>query len=141
MAIHDQNTTLGDINRIDRDNFDYLIKNAKTYRFDSPKQAQLFMGRCVDKILRKCGVKIKPSMDGNRIGRMMASRAIKVEHRVYNDKEELERSQKDKDSPRQTGLYIYSKKEIAAFVSSPFQHDGAIIMPGVYIRTTVKDVI
>jgi len=141
MAMIDHNTTLGDLNDLDRDNFDNLMRNAKTYRFETPKEAQNFMGVCVDKALRKCGVKINPSMDGHRIGRLMTSRQAKVEHRVYDDKEEYDLCNRTGKTPYQTGLYIYSRKEIAAFVSSPFRHNGLVQMPGIYVRTTVPKVM
>ncbi len=142
MAINDKDTTLGDINRLDRDNFDHIMqKDGKIYRFENASEAQRFMGLCVDKALRKCGVKIKPNMDGTRISRMMTSRECQMEHRVYDDAEESERADKEGGTPYQTGLYIYSRREIVAFVSSPFMHDGEIIAPGVYIKTTVKGAV
>lgn len=142
MAINDRDTTLGDLNSLDRDNFDHVMKKAKTYKFATPKMAQMFMGTCVDKAMRKCGVKINPSMDGNRIGRLMASKGVKTEHRVYDDKAEAERCNKKGGTPYQTGLYIYDNHEIAAFVSSPFKYQGKIMLtPAFYIRTTVKGVI
>ncbi len=130
MAFFDNETTLGDLNRHDRDNFAHVMKrDAKLYKFTSLKQAQRFMGTCVDKALRKCGVKIKPGMDGKRISRMMTSRNVKVEHRTYDEKEEL----------YTTGLFIYDNHEIAAFISSPLQQISNInLIPAFYIKTTVK---
>ncbi|WP_300456643.1 hypothetical protein [Desulfobacula sp.] len=132
MAYIDKETTLGDLNRMDRDNFAHVMKrDAKTYKFQTAKAARLFMGQCVDKIMRKCGIKIRPGMDGKRISRLMASRKVKVEHRVYDEKEPL----------YQTGLFIYDNLEIAGFVSSPFKQESEIdLIPAFYIRTTVKGV-
>jgi hypothetical protein len=142
MARNDVDTTLGDINRLDRDNFDHIMKrDANTFKFATPKEAQHFMGLCVDKALRKCGIKIRPNMNGDRIARLMASRECKLEHRTYDDKEEAERVDKEGGTPYQTGLFVYSKNEITAYISSPFAYDGGVIMPGVYIKTTVKGVI
>lgn len=138
MPINSPETTLGDLNRLDRDNFDHVMKKAKTYKFHTPGMARKFMGSCVNKAMRKCGVKIKPSMNGDRIARLMTSKNVKMEHRVYDDEEEAERC-KNGGTPYQTGLYIYDNREIAAFVSSPFEYQGEIMVaPAYYIRTTVE---
>ncbi len=132
MAINDRDTTLGDLNRLDRDNFAHAMKKAKTYKTPTAKAAQLLMGQCFDRAMRKCGVKVRPGMDGSEIAQLMIKKEVKVEHRVYDPKEE---------DLYQTGLYIYSKKEIAGFISSPFEYQGKIdLAPAFYVRTTVEGV-
>jgi hypothetical protein len=128
---YSSDTTLGDLNRRDRDNFDHVLKHdAKTYRFATAKDARRFMGHCFDQIMRKCGAKVRPGMDGPRIDRLMRKHSIKVEHRKYPPDEPL----------YQTGTYIYKNGEIAGFVSSPFRYQGQKIelLPQFFIRTTAR---
>ncbi len=140
MAINDSGTTLGDLNRLDRDNFDHIMKrDGQIYKFATYKQAVMFMGQCVDKVMRKCGVKIRPGMDENRINRLMKSREVKVEQRTYDIEVESKRADSQGGTPYQSGLYIYSRQEIAGFVSSPFQVQSEIdLIPAFYIKTTGK---
>lgn len=133
MGIADRDTTLGDLNRLDRDNFAHIDnKDCKTYAFPSYKSAVAFMGQAFDKAMRKCGVKVRPGMDGNRIDRMMKSRGVKVEHREYGPDEILYRS----------GIFIYDNREIAAFISNPHVREGKIVelYEKFVIRTNVKGV-
>lgn len=128
---YSSDTTLGDLNRRDRDNFDHVLKHeAKTYRFTYASEARKFMGKCFDLIMRKCGAKIRPGMDGPRIERLMRNHNIKVEHREYPPDEPL----------YQTGVYIYKNAEIAGFVSSPFKYHGKKVelLPQIFIRTTAR---
>jgi hypothetical protein len=128
---YSSDTTLGDLNRRDRDNFDHVLKHdAKTYRFASVNDARKFMGHCFDLIMRKCGAKVRPGMDSNRIDRLMRKHNVKVEHREYPPDEPL----------YQTGMYIYKNGEIAGFVSSPFRYHGALVelLPQYFIRTTAR---
>lgn len=132
MGIADRDTTLGDLNRLDRDNFAHIDnKDCKTYAFPSHESAVQFMGKAFDKAMRKCGVKIRPGM-GARLDRMMRSRGVKVEHREYGPDEILYRS----------GIFIYDNREIAAFISNPHVREGMILdLHEKYIvRTTVKGV-
>jgi len=127
---YSSDTTLGDLNRRDRDNFDHIMKHdSQTYRVDSVADARKLMGHFVDKLMKKCGVKIRPGMDGNRIDRLMRKHNVRVEHREYPPDEPL----------YQTGVFIYKNGEIAGFVSSPFQYKGQIeLLPQYFIRTTVR---
>ncbi len=134
MGIADRDTTLGDLNRLDRDNFAHIDnKDCKTHAFISYKTAVSFMGKAMDKAMRKCGVKIRPGMEGSKIDRMMRSKNVKVEHRAYGKDEELYRS----------GIFVYDQREIAFFISNPFVREGKIIdiHAKFHVRTNVKDVL
>jgi len=134
MGIADSTTTLGDLNRLDRDNFAHIDNTAcKTYAFPTYKAAVSFMGQALNKALRKCGVKVRPGMEEGRIDRMMSSKNVKVEHRAYGKDEQLYRS----------GLFVYDNREIAAFISNPFVREGRIIdlREQFHVRTNVKDVL
>ncbi|HEX9972307.1 MAG TPA: hypothetical protein VGD14_09570 [bacterium] len=128
--LYDKETTLGDLNSIDRDNFDHIdSKYGKIHIFQTLEQALKFVGHCVDKALKKSGVKIRPGMTAERVDRMLKSREIRVEDRDYGPEEELYLS----------GLFIYDKKEIVAFVSRPFYRKSELsTLPQFYVRTTVK---
>jgi len=133
MGIADRDTTLGDLNRLDRDNFAHIDnKDCKTYAFPTYKAAVHFMGKALEKALRKSGVKIRDGMPSARIDRMMKSRDVKVEHRNYGKDEVLYRS----------GLFVYDNREIAAFVSNPFVREGNIVdlYEKFHVRTSVQGV-
>jgi len=134
-------TTLGDLNIHDRDNFTHLIKNkGRIFKFATQDQAIQFMSQCVDKCLRKCGVKIRPGMDAHRIDRLITSRKVKVEHREYLEESELKRAEIDGDEPRKTGFFIYQDHEIAGYISNPFYQKTKIdILPAYYVLTTVQE--
>jgi hypothetical protein len=118
MGVYNSDNTLGDLNRLDRDNFAHIDnKDCKSYAFTTYEAAVKFMGQATDKAMRRCGVKVRPGMDGARIDRMMKSRGVKVEHREYGPDEVLYRS----------GIFIYDNREIAAFVSNPYVREGKII--------------
>jgi len=126
----DKETTLGDLNRIDRDNFNHIDSHhGKIYSFTTIESALKFVGHCVDTAMRKSGIKIRPGMTPERIERMCRSREVRVEERDYGPDEELYLS----------GLFIYDKKEISAFASRPFYRKSELSMiPQFYVRTTVK---
>ncbi|RLB94826.1 MAG: hypothetical protein DRH26_00055 [Deltaproteobacteria bacterium] len=133
MGIADRDTTLGDLNRLDRDNYAHIDnKDCKTYAFPSYKFAVKFMGQAFDNAMRKCGVKVRVGMASTKIDRMMKSRGVKVEHREYGQDEILYRS----------GIFIYDNREIAAFISNPFVREGNIIdlYEKYHVRTNVKGV-
>ncbi len=132
MAINDKDTTLGDLNRLDRDNFEHMKERyGNMYKFTDQKEATMCMGKFLDKILRKSGVKIRPGMDEKRIDRMLASRDVRIEHRVYEDDEELYKS----------GVFIYDGKEIAGFVSNPFYQISDIdLLPAFYVLVIAKGI-
>lgn len=136
-----QDTTLGDMQANDRDNFSHINnQDTKTYQFPSAKAAGMFMGQAFDKAMRKLGVKIRPGMDSARIDRLMVSKGVRVEHRVYPPEEEIHVS----------GFYIYrlsedsdrATRELAYFVSNPFFREGTIITLRriFFVRTNVKGV-
>ena len=128
---YSSDTTLGDLNRRDRDNFSHVMEHGtKTYRFNSVGDARKFMGHCFDLIMKKCGVKVRAGMAAQGIDRLMRKHNVRVEHREYPPDEPL----------YQTGVYIYKNGEIAGFVSSPFRYQGTKIelLPQFFIRTTAR---
>ncbi len=129
MTYH-SDTTLGDLNQIDRDNFAHVLKDESViYQLKTQQEARQFMGQCVDECLRKCGVKIYASMGGSQYQAILDEAGVKIEYRPYPADEPL----------YQTGLYIYKNHEIAGFVSSPFQYITRLHVPTHFcIRTTVK---
>ena len=132
MARNDVDTTLGDINRLDRDNFEHMKeKYGNVYKFSNADAAGMCMAKFIDKIVRKSGVKIRPGMDAKRIDRMLASKNVRIEHRVYGEEEELYRS----------GVFIYDNKEISGFVSNPFYQVSDIdLLPAFYVLVIAKGV-
>ncbi len=132
MGVYNSDTTLGDLNRLDRDNYNHIDnKLAKTYRFPNAHAAFAFVGECLQTALGKCGVPVVP-MDGDIVSRVMKDLNIKVEHRNYPPEEELYMS----------GWFVYDNREIAAFISNPFQRISQMIDTNndVFVRTTVKGV-
>ncbi|MGD9825829.1 hypothetical protein [Desulfobacter sp.] len=135
-----QDTTLGDLAGMDRENFAHVDnKEAKTYKFPSARAAGLFMAKAYDKALRSLGVKIRPGMDAKRIDRMLVSKGVRVEHREYPPDEKTYVS----------GFFFYrfsedseqSTRELAYFVSNPFTSTGGNIkrlFRDFYVRTNVK---
>ena len=130
MTITDE-TTIGDLEINDRDNFTKNVeKDHKTYTFQSVRSARKFMGQAVDKIMNKCGVKIKRGGDARLIDRRLKAEGVKVEQRTYPPEEELYRS----------GLFIYKRGELMGFVSSPFRQISNLhLQDRLYIMTTEKD--
>ena len=140
MSKMHQDTTLGDLAELDRDNFAHVgDKETKTYRFPSVKSAWIFMFQAYDKALRAMGVKIRPGMDAKRIDRLLVSRGVRVEHREYPPEE------KDYVS----GFYFYrfsedseqSTREISFFVSNPYTRVGGkikLLHKDFYVKTNVK---
>lgn len=132
--LYDSETTLGDLNRIDRDNFNHINgRHGKEYKFTTVRDAYVFMGQSLDRILRKSGVKIRPGMDATRINRMLDSREVRVEHRDYGPDEPLYMS----------GAFVYDHKEIAGFVSRPFYRKSERIhlLPAFYVRVVENQAV
>jgi len=132
MGLNDAGTTLGDLNRLDRDNFEHMKERYGTvYKFANEEEAVMCMGKFFDRIMRKSGVKIRPGMDAKRIDRMLTSKNVKVEHRVYDEEEELFRS----------GAFIYDNHELAGFVSNPFYQMASIdLLSAFYVLVIAKGV-
>ena len=130
MTITDE-TTIGDLEINDRDNFTKNVeKDHKTYTFQSVRSARKFMGQAVDKIMNKCGVKIKRGGDARLIDRRLKAEGVKVEQRTYPPEEELYRS----------GLFVYKRGELIGFVSSPFRQISNLhLQDRLYIMTTEKE--
>lgn len=126
-------TTLGDIEQNDRDNYKETVeKNHRIYRFLSVSSAQKFMGQAVDKILKRCGVTVQPGTRGKIIEHRMKKNGVEVEHRKYDEDEELYRS----------GLFIYKHGELVGYASSPFVScpEQKFLTPmSIYIQTTETD--
>jgi len=129
MTYH-SDTTLGDLNQIDRDNFAHVLRDeSAVYQLKTQQEARQFMGECVDECLRKCGVRIYPNMGEGQYQALLDEQKVKLEFRPYPADEPL----------YHTGLYIYKNHEIAGFVSSPFQYITRLHVPTHFcIRTTVK---
>ena len=130
MTITDE-TTIGDLEINDRDNFTKNVeKDHKTYTFESVRSARKFMGQAVDKIMNKCGVKIKRGGDARLIDQRLKAEGVKVEQRTYPPEEELYRS----------GLFVYKRGELIGFVSSPFRQISNLhLQDRLYIMTTEKE--
>ncbi len=94
------------------------IKNSKRYGFQTAKQAQAFMGRCVQTTLNGCGLMILEGMPAALVQRKMDSEKIQVESRTRDPNGGPGPFYKGDDSWR-NGLYIYKKGELAAFISAP----------------------
>jgi len=126
-------TTLGDVEQNDRDNFKETVqKNHKVYRFPSISSAQKFMGQAVDKILKRCGVKVQSGTRGKIIDHRMKKKGVEVEHRKYDEDEELYKS----------WVFIYKHGELVGYVSSPFVSslEQKFLTPtSIYIQTTETD--
>ncbi|MCP4116471.1 MAG: hypothetical protein GY737_13885 [Desulfobacteraceae bacterium] len=132
MTITDE-TTIGDLEQNDRANYTEAVqRNHKIYTFPSVPAAHEFMGQAFDKIMRRCGVHIKPGDRKAHIDKLLKREGVKVEQRTYGKDEKLYKS----------GLFVYTRGEIAGYVSSPFVQVGGSPLyqpPKFYIQTTEKD--
>lgn len=124
-------TTLGDIEQNDRNNFQDL--DYKTFRFPSVGSAQKFMGQAIDNIFKRCGVVVQPGTKGKKIDFQLKEKGMKVEHRKYGEDELLYKS----------GLFIYKKGELIGYASSPFvlESERLLTSSSVYIQTTEKSMV
>ncbi len=131
MGVYNSDTTLGDLNRLDRDNYNHIDnKEAQTYRFPSHSAALKFVNQCIKKSLERCGVKMLPG-NGEEMEKVMDAKNIRVEHRDYPPEEELYMS----------GWFIYDNREISAFISNPFIYKTDFAAnQDFFVRTTVKGV-
>ena len=134
------NLTLGDIARLDQDNFQHLDeKEHEDFQFETLATARQFQAKCFDKTIRRLGIKIKPGMSPERIERLFKSREVRVETRIYHPDDGGSEVYYD-------GIYIYKgdleSQEIVAFISNPFIRKKKIInlTPRFIIRTNVKGV-
>lgn len=134
MGYNDTDLTLGDLRRLDEDNFQHLEeRECREYQFDTPDKAKHFMGRCFDTAMKKCGVKVAPGMPGKMIERLMEINNVKVENRKYPEDELI----------YVDGIYIYKNREIAYFISVPHIPKENMIWTGqgtpyVKIKTNVR---
>ena len=127
----DSDKTLGDVARLDRDNFNHVNNTeCKVYKFQTERSAANFIGQSMEKAFRDLGVKIR-GKDGKRMDRLMKSRGVQMEQRSY--------AQEEQDYI--SGKFFYKNGEIAYFISNPFQQESTIdLMPALYVKTNVKGV-
>ena len=94
------------------------IRNAKRYVFRTPRQAQAFVGQCVQMTLNHCGLMILEGMPAELVQRKMDENKVQVENRTKDPHGGSGPFYKGGDSWK-NGLYIYKKGELVAFVSAP----------------------
>ena len=115
---YSSDTTLGDMGKRDKDNFEHLMKQAETKEFPSHEIAFLFQLQCMNTVLVKHGVKIHQGAKAKKIDALLKKHRMRIEHRddIYLPVE-------------QRGLYIYKgnqdqiwkENEIVAFISDPYK--------------------
>lgn len=136
--------TLGEIEEDEQDQWVYIQKDLKDYRFNTMEGAGVFVGECVVQVLRKCGVVNElgaKKMDGrlifmNMVNNDKFAKAMYQKHKV--------RFSRHRDSQGdefwEAGAYIYKDKECVAFISDgSFVKSEYIVGPAFYVvRTNVQ---
>ena len=106
------NRTLADIWSDDAAMTDDAIKNAKKYNFGNDhKKAQAFIGDCLDKTLKRCGLTISPHMKPKMASMLMKRHRVKIESR---------NKFKTQEDAWKNGIYVFKKNELVAFISQMF---------------------
>lgn len=104
--------TLGEIADDDKGMFDDVIKNAKKYNFGQDvAKAKAFIGACLDKSLKRCGLTASPHMKPKMVDMLMKRCKIKIESRS---------KYKDPKDAWKNGIYVYKGDQLAAFISQIF---------------------
>lgn len=104
--------TLEDIWSDDKAMTDDAIKNAKKYVFgNSHKKAQAFIGDCLNKTLKRCGLTISPHMKPKMAERLMKTHGVEIESRTKF---------RDEKDAWKNGIYVFRHGELVAFISQMF---------------------
>jgi len=126
MAHEFKTDTLDDIRDRDILNLEiFLKKKGRIYKkFKSAADAHEFQGRRLETILVSMGVNFRRGLkDPSYFDNVFKEKNIKVENRMYEEKEDEWRS----------GIYVYNRNEIGGFVGYPIfdeyhLEDGYTIM-------------
>src|SRR4030067_2553349 len=114
--------TLGEIAEYDMEMTKDAIKNAKEYRFDSPKKAIMFLGESVKNTMAFLGVPPPYNINShahNVFDDLQTKKNIRIERRKRYEGAHLWRN----------GLYIYQDDVLVAFIGEPLVGGAPPLMP------------
>jgi hypothetical protein len=113
--------TLDEVSENDQAMMDDAIKNSNRFAFESPEKAVRFVGGCIGATLIHLGIPLAHKMDPKMLDTVQESRGIVIEKRQYPPDQDVWKS----------GIYIYKKDILAAFISEIFvpKKSGVLVNP------------